>query len=87
MDVTAFFENETVSDGANYPFKNDAFVSFGLYGSSLGTLSPSILVDLGGLQFGFNYDLELARISRAYRSSLEFTLSYAFTKNSLFKKA
>lgn len=66
--------------------KNDAFVSFGLYGSSTGTLSPSILVDLGGLQFGFNYDLELARISRAYRSSLEFTLSYAFTKNSLFKK-
>ncbi|MFM7664350.1 MAG: PorP/SprF family type IX secretion system membrane protein [Bacteroidota bacterium] len=66
--------------------KNDAFVSCGLYGSSTGTISPAFLVDLGGLQFGFNYDLELARISRAYRSSLEFTLSYAFTKNSLFNK-
>jgi type IX secretion system PorP/SprF family membrane protein len=66
--------------------KNDAYVSLGIFGSSTGTLSPTLLVDLGGLQLGFNYDLELARISRAFRSSLEFTLSYALTKNSLFNK-
>lgn len=66
--------------------KNDAFVNFGTYVSSTGTLTPALLIDLGGFQFGFSYDVELARISRAYRSSLEFALSYAFTKNSLFKK-
>lgn len=66
--------------------KNDTFISFGLYGSSTGTLSPTVLLDWGGIQFGANYDLELAKISRAYRSSLEFSLSYAFTKNSLFNK-
>lgn len=66
--------------------KNDNYLSAGLYMSSTGTLSPCLLFDMGGLQFGVNYDLELARISRAYRSSLEFSLSYAFTKNSLFKR-
>ncbi|MBM3164684.1 MAG: PorP/SprF family type IX secretion system membrane protein [Bacteroidetes bacterium] len=64
--------------------KNDAFISLGCYGSSTGTLSPTVLLDFGGVQLGFNYDVELGRMSRAYRSSLEFTFSYAFTKQSMF---
>ncbi|MFM7595692.1 MAG: type IX secretion system membrane protein PorP/SprF, partial [Flavobacteriales bacterium] len=67
--------------------KNDAFCSAGLYMSSTGTLSPVFVIDLGGFQLGINYDLELAKISRAYRSSIEFSLSYSFTKSSLFKRS
>ena len=68
-------------------FKNDTFFSAGIYMSSTGTLSPVFIVDLGGFQLGMNYDLELAKISRAYRSSIEFSLSYSFTKSSLFKRS
>ena len=66
-------------------FKNDSYLSIGSYMSSTGTLSPCFLLDMGGLQFGFNYDIELGKMSRAYRSSLEFSFSYSFTKKSLFK--
>ncbi len=66
--------------------KNDAFFSAGLYMSSTGTLSPVCVVDLGGVQIGLNYDLELSKLGRAYRSSIEFSLSYAFTRSSLFKR-
>lgn len=66
-------------------FKNDSFLSIGSYMSASGTLSPCFLLDMGGLQVGFNYDIELGKISRAYRSSLEFSLSYSFTQKSLFK--
>ncbi|MFM1893733.1 MAG: hypothetical protein RIQ90_899 [Bacteroidota bacterium] len=68
-------------------FKNDSYLSVGSYMSSSGTLSPCFLLDMGGLQFGFNYDIELGKISRAYRSSLEFSVSYSFTKKSLFKNS
>lgn len=67
--------------------KNDSFFSFGLYGSSTGTISPAFFFDLGGFQLGANYDLELSKMGRAYRSSIEFSLSYAFTKSSIFKSA
>jgi len=66
--------------------KNDAFMSSGLYVTSNGTLSPSMFFDLGGFQLGVNYDIELAKLGRAYRSSIEFSLSYSFTKYSMFKK-
>ena len=66
--------------------KNDAYVCFGTYVSSTGTLSPTFLLDIGGIQFGVSYDVELAKIARAYQSSLEFSFSYSFTKNSLFNK-
>ena len=67
--------------------KNDAFFNVGMYMSSTGTLSPVVVVDLGGFQLGMNYDLELAKISRAYRSSIEFSLAYSFTKSSMFKRS
>ena len=67
--------------------KNDAFFNAGMYMSSSGTLSPVVVVDLGGFQLGMNYDLELAKISKAYRSSIEFSLSYSFTKSSVFKRS
>lgn len=66
--------------------KNDSYLSLGFFLGSRGTFSPGFILDLGGLQMGVNYDIELSQISRAYRNSLEFSLNYAFTKNSIFHK-
>lgn len=65
--------------------KNDAFLSSGLFMNSTGTLSPVCLLNLGRVQIGLNYDLELSKMSRAYRSSIECSFSYTFTQSSLFK--
>jgi type IX secretion system PorP/SprF family membrane protein len=82
-----FYFKSLFKQGADITrIKNDSYLSLGFYLGSRGTFSPGFILDLGGLQMGFNYDIELSQISRAYRNSLEFSLNYAFTKNSIFHK-
>jgi type IX secretion system PorP/SprF family membrane protein len=64
--------------------KNDAWLCAGLYARTSGAISPTVYLDLGGFQFGFSYDQELSKRAKAYRSSIEFSLAYAFTKNGMF---
>jgi len=64
--------------------RNEKTISAGLYFRSSGALIPSCYIDLGACQFGVSYDQELSKLSRAYRSSLEFSFSYTLTKRSIF---
>lgn len=63
---------------------NDSWLSAGLFIRSTGTIAPTVYVDLNGFRFGFSYDQEMGKLARAYRSSLEFSLSYTFSKYSMF---
>jgi type IX secretion system PorP/SprF family membrane protein len=64
--------------------KNDAWLCAGLYARTSGAISPTVYLDLGGFQFGISYDQELSKRAKAYRSSIEFSLAYSFTKNAMF---
>ena len=64
--------------------RNEKMLSAGFYFRSTGALIPTCYMDLGACQFGVSYDQELGKLSRAYRSSLEFSFSYTLTKRSIF---
>lgn len=63
---------------------NDTWLSVGLFVRSIGTLAPTLYLDMGNFRLGCSYDQELGKLSRAYRSSIEFSLSYVLSRNSLF---
>lgn len=64
---------------------SNRFLTAGLYFRSSASLSPYVGVDFGAFDLGMSYDVDLGRLSSAYRHSVEVNLSYVFTKKSMFK--
>ena len=66
--------------------KNVKYFTLGSYARFTGILTPFCSIDIGSLKLGVSYDVELGKISRAYKQSAEVSLSYLFSKKSIFKK-
>lgn len=64
---------------------NGHYIILGTYCRLSGALTPYTAIDLGPVKVGISYDYELGKVSRAYNHSMEFFMSYMFSKNSLFK--
>ena len=66
--------------------KNVKYLTIGSYARLTGVLTPYCAIDIASFKLGFSYDVELGKISRAYKQSAEVSLSYLFSKKSVFKK-
>jgi len=66
--------------------KNVKYFTIGSYGRFTGVLTPFCSIDIGSLKLGVSYDVEVGKISRAYKQSAEVSLSYLFSKKSVFKR-
>jgi type IX secretion system PorP/SprF family membrane protein len=66
--------------------KNVKYFTLGSYARFTGILTPFCSIDIGSLKLGVSYDVELGKISRAYKQSAEVSLSYLFSKKSIFKR-
>ena len=66
--------------------KNVKYFTLGSYARFTGILTPFCSIDIGSLKLGVSYDVELGKISRVYKQSAEVSLSYLFSKKSIFKK-
>ena len=66
--------------------KNVKYFTLGSYARFTGVLTPFCAIDIASFKLGFSYDVEVGKISRAYRQSAEVSLSYLFSKKSIFKR-
>ena len=64
--------------------KNVKYLTIGSYARLTGVLTPYCAIDIASFKLGFSYDVELGKISRAYKQSAEVSLSYLFSKKSVF---
>ena len=65
---------------------NVKYFTIGSYGRFTGVLTPFCSIDIGSFKLGVSYDVEISKISTVYKHSAELSLSYLFSKNSLFKR-
>lgn len=80
----SFYHVKLKRESNSTALRNEKKLGVGFYVRSSGALIPACFLDLGYCQMGVSYDQELSKLSRAYRSSLEFTFSFTATKKSLF---
>jgi len=66
--------------------KNVKYLTIGSYARLTGVFTPFCSIDIGSLKLGVSYDVEVGKISRTYKQSAEVSLSYLFSKNSVFKR-
>ena len=64
--------------------KNVKYFTIGSYGRFTGVLTPFCSIDIGSFKLGVSYDVEIGKISRSYKQSAEVSLSYLFSKKSIF---
>lgn len=80
----SFYQVKLNRESKSTALRNEKKLGVGFYVRSSGALIPACFLDLGYFQMGVSYDQELSKLSRAYRSSLEFTFSFTATKKSFF---
>ena len=66
--------------------KNVKYLTIGSYARLTGVLTPFCSIDIGSFKLGVSYDVEVGKISRTYKQSAEVSLSYLFSKKSVFKR-
>jgi len=66
--------------------KNAKYFTVGSYGRFTGVLTPYCAIDIASFKLGVSFDVEISKISTVYKHSAELSLSYLFSKNSLFKR-
>jgi type IX secretion system PorP/SprF family membrane protein len=64
---------------------NVKYITVGSYGRLTGVLTPYLSIDLGAFKLGMSYDVELGKISRAYKQSAEVSLSFLIAEKSIFR--
>jgi len=81
------FYKTVLRESSNYTnLMNVKYFTIGSYGRFTGVLTPFCSIDIGSFKLGVSYDVEIGKISRAYKQSAEVSLSYLFSKNSVFKR-
>jgi type IX secretion system PorP/SprF family membrane protein len=84
-NIGVFFRNSLKESSKVTSFVNGQYMTFGSYFRVSGALTPYAAIDLGPVKLGLSYDYEIGKVSRAYKHSIEFFMSYILSKNSLFK--
>ena len=81
------FYKTVLGESSRYTnLKNVKYFTLGSYARFSGVLTPFCSIDLGSLKLGVSYDVEIGKISKVYKQSAEISLSYLFSKKSLFKR-
>lgn len=84
-NVGVFYRARLREASRSTSFVNVKYLTIGSYARFTGTLIPYFAIDLGNFKLGMSYDVEIGKISRAYKQSAEVSLSYLVSKKSIFK--
>lgn len=84
-NIGVFLRNSFKESSRMTSLVNGQYFTFGSYFRVSGAITPYVAIDLGPFKLGLSYDYELGKVTRAYKHSIEISMSYLVTKNSIFK--
>ncbi len=82
--VGLFYRLKTKSASRITSNVSNQYFVFGTYFRSVGTLIPTIYIDLGSFSLGLSYDYEFGQLASMYKQSVEVSLKFSSGKKSIF---
>ncbi len=85
--VGLFYRLKMTGESRVTALVSNQYLVFGSYFRSVGTVIPTVYLDLGSFGIGISYDVEFGKLASMYRQSVEVSLKFNARKKSIFESS